>query len=498
MLFRLFWWAHIACAITTAGGVCIFAFLKSLTQAACASDDLYNQTVVNATDSQQSLGSNHSQAITASLAWAATAVVANAAFLSFKLRAKQGLALAAAICANWQPAYFLLVSIERIVLLAVMVVGYESAGSCGFSLYQHGHILATQLLMPVALLIFALSAICCDHDPDCTPAMRRGAYCASTACFVLDMICSFVWGFGTKTNRDHLSFGPVTFILAEQINSCIITQAVVFLHLLYVSCRSRGGRGWAYASLRFELVKQHDVGTLLGEPPCSSIAPQMSSPNGALECMQVADMQAKVHTNVFSRLRHRFLRFQRQSLQESQVFAIPCVESSSYPTSGPKTASGLQMVRPLFRIKFPDFIVRSAELHPNIYSCVLLAFGLGHIACFQLQTRVADQGTAAMVLGIIVMVGLLGFFSCKRHNVDSIAAKHVSTSFRFVSICVLCLFAVAFTVRSSYLGYRTPQSVVSGITTYMAFVLCLLVDCCPTLPKIVQTVISVRVCIVPF
>ena len=62
-----------------------------------------------------------------------------------------------------------------------------------------------------------------------------------------------------------------------------------------------------------------------------------------------------------------------------------------------------------------------------------------------------------MVLGIIVMVGLLGFFSCKRHNIDSIAAKHVSTSFRFVCICALSLFAVAFAVRASYLGKRTPQ-----------------------------------------
>jgi hypothetical protein len=148
MPIRLFWCACVACAILTTGGVCIFAFLKSVMQAACSSDH-----------SQDILSSNQSQAITALLAWAAAAVVANAAFLVFKSRAKQGLALVAAICTKWQPAYFLLVSIERIVFLAVMVAGDvrdESAGSCGFSLYQHGQILATELLMPVALLLFSL------------------------------------------------------------------------------------------------------------------------------------------------------------------------------------------------------------------------------------------------------------------------------------------------------------------------------------------------------
>jgi len=101
------------------------------------------------------------------LAWAATAVAANAAFLVFKSRAKQGLALLAAICTSWQPAYFLLTSIERIAFLVAMVAGDvkdESAGSCGFSSDLQVQILATQMLMPVSLLLFSLSAICCDYD----------------------------------------------------------------------------------------------------------------------------------------------------------------------------------------------------------------------------------------------------------------------------------------------------------------------------------------------
>jgi len=307
------------------------------------------------------------------------------------------------------------------------------------------------------------------------------------------MICSFVWGIGTKSDRDYLSVGPFRFVLANQITSCITSQVIVVLHLLYISCRSRGGRGWAYASLRFELAKQHDVGTLLGEPPCSSIAPQMSSPNGALEGMQGAGVQAQAHTNAFSRLRHRFLRFQRQRLQASQVFTIPCVEGDSN-LSTRLTASGLQLLRPLFRIKFPGAMVRFAESHGNLYMCVVCVVGLVSLTCAVLElTR-----TAALVLNVIVMLGLLGFLSCKRHNIDSVAAKHVSTSFRFVCICLLLLFYAALEVRLLYLGQRSLQRVAALIIMFMIFILCLLIDCSPNLPTTVQTAVSVRACFIPF
>ncbi len=476
--------AHVASAIVTTGGVCIFAFLKSATHAACASND-----------SQQILSNNQSQTITASFVWAAMALVANAAILVFKSRSKQGLALAAAICAKWQPAYFLLVSIERVVFSGVMVardVKDETAGPCGFSLHQHGQILATELLMPISLLFFSLAAICCDYDPDFTPAMRRGAYFASAACFVSDMICSFVWGFGTRTDRGNLSFGPFRFLLDNQITSCITSQVVVLLHLLYVSCRSREGRGWAYASLRFVLVKQYNMETLL-EPSCSPLVRQMSNFNGALEGVQEADVQAQAHSNLFPRLRHRFLRFQRRHLQACQVFAIPCVEGDSNLSTG-LTASGLQLARPLFRIKFPGIMARFAELHVSLYFGVLLIVGLVSLACTQLE----PTSTATLVLNIIVVYGLLGSLSCKRHNIDSVAAKHVSTSFRFVCICLLLLFEVTLDVHLFYIGQQSPQNVASSIVMIMVFILCLLVDCSPNLPTAVQTAISVRACVIPF
>jgi len=279
-----------------------------------------------------------------------------------------------------------------------------------------------------------------------------------------------------------------------------MSQVIVLFHFLYVSCRSHGGRGWAYASLRFEFVKKYNMETLLNESLCLPTAPQMSSSNGALEGMQDADVQAPVHSNAFTRLRHRFLQFQRQRLQASQVFAIPCVESDSNVSTG-LTASGLQLARPLFQIRFPGILVRFAETHRNRYICALLAGApLSRIFVFVEQT-----GTATLVFNILIFFGVLGFFSCKRYNIDSVAAKHVSTSFRFVCICLLLLFEIAVSARRSHLGIVStiggpvnPQSLGALIVMFMVFVLCLLVDCSPNLPTAVQTAMSVRACIITF
>ena len=476
--------AYAASAITTTASTCIVAFLKSMLHAACASED-----------SQQSLSTSQRDAITASLACAAAAVAASAAFLAFKSRAKQGLELAAAICAQWQPACFLLVSVERIVLLAVMVANdarEHHAGSCGFALPQLGQVLATELLMAAALLLFSLCAICCDHDPDFTPAMRRGAYSAAVACLLLDLICSFVWGsIGAKTDQDKFSFGPFRFAVANQITSCIASQVTVLLHLLYVSCRSRGGRGWAYASLRFELVKKHDMGTLLvstNEPVA-----QAPSSNAVSEGMQGGEVQAQARSNSCSRLRHRLLLLRRQRLQTSRVFSIPCVESECNLATA-LSASGLELVRPLFRIKFPNVIVRFVESHTNTYFCVLFIVALVSLDCSQLE----PTDTATLVLNIIVIYGFLGFLSSKRYNIDSIAVKRVSSSFRFVCICALVLSYATLDVYLSYLRQRSPQAAAATIIMMVLFILCLLFDCSPNLPTTVQTAISVCACLASF
>ena len=483
---RLFWWAYVASAIITTGCVCIFAVFKSLIHAVCPTDA-----------SQQSFSSNQSQSITASLAWAAAAVVVNSAFLVVRSRDKQGLGLAAAICEKWQPAYFLIVSIEKIVFLAVGDAGNitDNSASCAFSLFQHDQILATELLMTAALLLFFLSSICCDYDPGFTPSMRRCSYFAAALCFVLDLMFSFVWGsLGTASVQSHVSLGPFAVDISSQIASCIAAQAVILLHLLYVSWRSLEGRGWAYTSLRFELVKKHSVAAPSNAPSCSpniSSVNSISSVKTSLETMQVQDSQDHARSNAFSRLWHRLLQFRARRLLRSQVFAIPCaqvVETGLATALCASAPPGLELERPLFRIKFPKVIIRFAELHGSLYACVVASVGLASLICNQYEST----HVAMLVLNILVLYGLLGFFSCRRHNIDSVAAKHVATSFRFVSLLVLLLFLFALEIRLSCINQQSPQAVAAYTIMMMMFILCLLVDCCPNFPPIVQTAISVR------
>ena len=153
-------------------------------------------------------------------------------------------------------------------------------------------------------------------------------------------------------------------------------------------------------------------------------------------------MQAQAHSNVFPRLRHQCLRFQRRRLQACQVFAFDCVEDDSNVSTG-LTASGFQLVRPLFQIRFPGILVRFAETHRNRYIFALLLGASTSVPCCVLG---ALGSSAKIVINVIIIFGLLGFLSCKRCNIDSVAAKHLSTSFRFVCICVLLLFEIAMSV----------------------------------------------------
>jgi hypothetical protein len=141
-----------------------------------------------------------------------------------------------------------------------------------------------------------------------------------------------------------------------------------------------------------------------------------------------------------------------QRLQASQVFAIPCVEGDSNLSTA-LTASGLQLARPLFRIKFPGIIVRFAESHGNLYVCVVFIVALVSLGWYQVE----PSGTASLVLNSVVIYGLLGFFSCKCHNIDSVAAERVSTSFRFVCICFFFLFIVALSVRATCITKKPPK-----------------------------------------
>lgn len=130
----------------------------------------------------------------------------------------------------------------------------------------------------------------------------------------------------------------------------------------------------------------------------------------------------------------------------------------------------------------------------NAYFCVLFIVALVSLVCSQLE----PTDTATLVLNIIVIYGFLGFLSRKRYNIDSIAVKRVSSSFRFVCICALLLSYAAFDVYLSYLRQRSPQAAAATIFMMVLFILCLLFDFSPNLPTTVQTAISVCACFASF
>jgi hypothetical protein len=248
--------------------------------------------------------------------------------------------------------------------------------------------------------------------------------------------------------------------------------------------------------LRFELVKQHDTAVPLHELSFSSMTSHIRN-NAALEgvqCTYGGEVPAQVRSNVFHRLWHRLLQFRRKRLHASRVFAIPCVESDCNLSTA-LVSSGLQLTRPLFRMNwiFPNVIIRFADLHGNLYFFVLFIMSIASCVAAELQ----QVGTATLVLNFIVFYCTLGFFSCKRHNFDSVTAKHVATSFKFVCILLLFLFYVALRVRVACLGKVSPQSAGAVLIFALICLLCLLGDCSPNLSTMAQSSISVgmRACI---
>jgi hypothetical protein len=240
-------------------------------------------------------------------------------------------------------------------------------------------------------------------------------------------------------------------------------------------------------------VKKHSVAAPSNAPSCSpniSSGNSISSVKTSLETMQGQDSRVQAHTNAFSRLWHRLLQFRARRLLRSRVFAIPCAqfETSLAAALCASAPPGLELERPLFRIKFPKVIIRFAELHGSLYACVVASVGLASLICNQYEST----HVAMLVLNILVLYGLLGFFSCRRHNIDSVAAKHVVTSFRFMSLLLLLLFLFSLEIRLSCINQQSPQAVAAYTIMMMMFILCLLVDCCPNFPPIVQTAISVR------
>jgi hypothetical protein len=212
--------------------------------------------------------------------------------------------------------------------------------------------------------------------------------------------------------------------------------------------------------------------------------------NDVLDGVHVGEIKAQARSNVFHRLRYRLLQFRWQRLHASRSFVIPCVESDCNLSTA-LVSSGLQLTRPLFRMNcvFPNVMLRLADLHEKLYVCVVFIIAIASFVASQLQPE--DTATLRLVFDLVAVYCTLGFFSCRRHNFDSVAAKHVATSFKFVCIVLLFLFYVALQVRLASLGNRSPQTACATLVFTLGFLLCLLGDCSPNLSMLSQSAISV-------
>jgi hypothetical protein len=278
------------------------------------------------------------------------------------------------------------------------------------------------------------------------------------------------------------------------MTSCIMSQVVIALHFLYVSCRSRRGRGWAYASLRFELDE-------CGKLSMQSLAPLTSARNesGPAASMTTPMMRetassqpvyAGARRSVFARLRQLWLQFQQRRMLRCRVFVIPC--------AAVQRENQFALAQPVFRLPCLRPLQWLADTYPKPYVLFALAF----IATKTFFTSVfftffagTAFGAAFLVVSLLMVVHMLGFLSSRRWGLDRAAARHVAKSFRFIIVAVLLSMDVALAARDAYSArYSNPILPFDTAAASLFWCLCLLLDCSPHVPSDVQLFISVHAC----
>jgi hypothetical protein len=169
------------------------------------------------------------------------------------------------------------------------------------------------------------------------------------------------------------------------------------------------------------------------------------------------------------------------------VFVIPCAANRA----GCSDDAGLEIFRPLFHLEYMQPLHRLAEAHPSIHIGLIALFGLSSFGCATFLKTQEAVGIATLVFNTIAFVAGMGFFSCKRHNLDKVAAKHVASSFRFV-VCVVFLAAfVALGARAAYVGKLSPWQAAAVAVLTLPFLVSVLADCSPRLSAFSQICISV-------
>jgi hypothetical protein len=466
---------------------CLLALLKSVLRAECPAPG----------------GSSHRPVVAVCVVAAALCLVASAAHL-VKSRAWTH---AAALCSKWQPVYFVIVSVQRLVLTAIVayavVTGSGRAGFCSLESKYENAVHAVSLMWSCAVLMAALSTMCGDREAQLPPALRRCAYGVVALVLLLDAIGSVVWGNPLASDVSFSVTQSFSVLLDNQLTSSIASQVVLALHFLYVSCRSGRGCGWAYASLRFELDERGKsmllsmpmVAIMTGSGMESGASASAATPMLASDASARSELQpaGAARWKVLSRLRQRWLQFQQRQVSRCRVFVVPCVVMRGAGGGG-EAMFGLE--RPAFDLRWLRPLQRLADAHPRLYIGFMFFFlAVPSIVCvivFNVQSQA--RGVSIVVFNSMLCIMTLGFLSSKRYGLDRVAVKHVALSFRFTIFVTLLATDVALSSRQVYTIEKHPLSVVASALSSLFFCLCILLDCSPHLPPWVQIFISVNAC----
>jgi hypothetical protein len=288
--------------------------------------------------------------------------------------------------------------------------------------------------------------------------------------------------------------------------------AVCFCNTLnmYVSCRSRRGRGWAYAPLRFELDESGRASFFRSSMPqmmrqglnerLVSASASLASPESCAACEDLRSESAAICScGPLTGLRQRLVRFQKRRELQCQVFVIPCVARYDGGTGGRDADFGL--ARPAFDMRWLRPLQRLADANTKLY------FSIG-VGCFGVPSFFFSfflngeaRGIVCLILNSVCLVMMLGFFSSKQYNLDKAAVKHVALSFRFAIIAALLVFFIILHIRRAYVVANT-SNVFEDRTTFwdppaLSVFFCIMLsfmlfDCIPQLPALAQTLVTVR------
>jgi hypothetical protein len=402
--------------------------------------------------------------------------------------------VAAAVCSIWQPLYFVVVSLQRVILRAI-VIPYalgswkHREASCAMSSNFENEFHAAMLLWDGAMLSMGVSTICADLNANVSPSLRRFLHVTLALCLLLDLVGSCMWGNDTAS-QVLLSVSGFRFLLDNQITSCIITQLVLALRFVFMGWRSRHGRGWYYAPLQFELAL--DGAALLSR--LTQRGPQPIAAGGSSLCAAVSGFIAKL----LGRLRQVLLHFQLRRVLKCGVFVIPCVAING--SQDGSADSEFALARPAFNLKCLRFLHPFANAHPKLYFSSMFFFLAVPSFAVAILSKSQVRGVFAMFFNSAIVMAFLGFVSCNRYNIDRIAAKQVTLSFRYAVIVVLISQWIVLDSRRAYLvlrdGHtslydRTPWDVAATSIIALMFSLSLLLDCSPHLPALPQILVTV-------